>query len=348
MSGRPRKVWPLVCVCALAALVVCGMAYAHAVVDADRARNLGTEEPPHASSVHAALYAARATPPPVVYDDCAAPRIYAQEPSLPWRLYDAFVSTGDGCAVATFVAQYERGCEEMAGVLEAAAGGNATAWLETARAPPGGCRVCATHAFDATQRPKFDEARERAFEGAGGATPDLRCAFEDGSIVAATGHGDFHRYRSTLVFECAVPKSLRDGACEAPEKRTALRVAVDAGGGRAHAAVPVCAFASPKTRVDVAAVAWTAGTPYVDRSRLVKAPPDLRPWLAAHWAFGVRFFLVFESGAAWERPEQSPLWPALAPLVDAGSARLLPRHSGAERGLVPPSRRTLAGTVELS
>ena len=74
---------------------------------------------------------------------CDVPRLYRQSPSLPWRLYDAFVSTGDGCRVATFVAQYERGCEEMTAVLEAAAQPlNASAWLETARAPEGACRVC--------------------------------------------------------------------------------------------------------------------------------------------------------------------------------------------------------------
>ena len=41
-----------------------------------------------------------------------------------------------------FSRRYERGCDEMTAVLETAAGGNASAWLEQAVAPPGGCRVC--------------------------------------------------------------------------------------------------------------------------------------------------------------------------------------------------------------
>ena len=49
----------------------------------------------------------------------------------------------------------------------------------------------------------------------------------------------------------------------------------------------------------------------------------------AHWAFGVRYFLVFDSGAAWTEPERSALWPAMAPFVAAGRGALLPWPSRA-------------------
>ncbi len=44
-------------------------------------------------------------------DECRGPRAFAQSPELPWRLHDAFTTD---CEVATFVAQYERGCAERA------------------------------------------------------------------------------------------------------------------------------------------------------------------------------------------------------------------------------------------
>ena len=122
-----------------------------------------------------------------------------------------------------------------------------------------------------------------------------------------------------------MPARLRRRACRAPERETGLRVAVDAGRGRTHAAVPVCAFRAPAATPDVAAVAWTAGAAgYVDRAKTRKAMADLEPWLAAHWAFGVRFFLIFESGATWADAKDSALWPAVEPLARAGRARLLP------------------------
>ena len=268
---------------------------------------------------------------------CRGPRSYAQTASLPWRLYDAFTTTADGCATATFVAQYERGCEEMAAVLEAAAAPlNASAWLATARAPEGECRVCYVNRFDTDERPKFDAEKKRAFERNGGATTDLACVFDDGSEVPATGHGDFHAFRSTLVFECAIPEPLRARACGADALRhrdTGVHVALRAG-GRAHdGRVPVCAFdARARERGGVGAVAWTSGDAYVDRSGLVKgaaSDAQLRAWLAAHWAFGVRYFLVFDSGAEWTEPERSALWPAMAPFVAAGRGALLPWPSRA-------------------
>ena len=43
----------------------------------------------------------------------------------------------------------------------------------------------------------------------------------------------------------------------------------------------------------------------------------------------MRYFLVFDSGAAWTEPERSALWPAMAPFVAAGRGALLPWPSRA-------------------
>ena len=291
--------------CALAAVLVATLLHAQRAVErVERVYGAAGPGPRRPSAPLAVpVQPRRPSAPPAVpvhaahtpRDDrspCRGPRSYAQTASLPWRLYDAFASTADGCATATFVAQYERGCEEMAAVLEAAAAPlNASAWLATARAPEGECRVCYVNRFDTEERPKFDAERKRAFERNGGATTDLACVFDDGSEVAATGHGDFHGFRSTLVFECAVPEPLRARACGADALRhrdTGVHVALRAG-GRAHdGRVPVCAFdARARERGGVGAVAWTSGDAYVDRSGLVKgaaSDAQLRAWLAAHWA----------------------------------------------------------------
>jgi len=39
---------------------------------------------------------------------------------------------------------------------------------------------------------------------------------------------------------------------------------------------------------------------------------------------GVRYFLIFESGATWADPHHSKLWPAIKPFVEANAASLIP------------------------
>ena len=245
-------------------------------------------------------------------DECRGPRAFAQSPELPWRLHDAFTTD---CVQATFVAQYERGCAEMTSLVESVApNGDVQAWLETAVAEPGGCKVCKVHAFDVNEAPKVEREKKRVFEALGGATRNLRCTFADGSSVQASSDDAFHAKKSTLVFRCPIPKHL---GCS-PE----VSIADD---GRNHEAVRVCH--TPKLpKVDVALVAWTSASPYTDRAGVVFDSTDrvLKRWLAWHYSVGVRYFLIFESNAKWADPRQSKLWPAMKPFVEANAASLVP------------------------
>ena len=76
-------------------------------------------------------------------------------------------------------------------------------------------------------------------------------------------------------------------------------------------------------------VAWTSASPYTDRTGMVFDNTDrvLKRWLAWHWVLGVRYFLVFESGATWDDdPHHSKMWPAIKPFVE--SERRLVRSRG--------------------
>jgi hypothetical protein len=252
-------------------------------------------------------------------DACRGPRAFPQEEGMPWRLYDAFTTD---CRIATFVAQYERGCEEMAAIMERAAGGDIQAWLDTAKAKRNECKVCAVHAFEKHEAPKVEAEKKRVFDLLGGPTKDLVCTFPDATGVQASSHRSFHAKKSTLVFHCPIPPHVR---CEN------LEVALS-DTGRTHDAVRVCPVTAPK--VDVAAVAWTSSKPYTDRAGQTFANDSrvLRRWLAWHWSQGVRYFLIYESGATWAEPRSSELWPAVGPFVKRGAASLVPWATDACRG----------------
>ena len=133
------------------------------------------------------------------------PRAFPQSPQLPWRLHDAFTTD---CEVATFVAQYERGCAEMTSFCQ-------RAWCRmvisrrgsTRPALDGGCKVCAVHAFDANEAPKVEREKKRVFEALGGPTKHMRCTFADGTAVKASSDDAFHAKKSTLVFRCSPIKA---------------------------------------------------------------------------------------------------------------------------------------------
>ena len=94
-------------------------------------------------------------------DECRGPRAFPQSPQLPWRLHDAFTTD---CQVATFVAQYERGCAEMTALVASVVpNGDIQAWLDTAKAVDGGCKVCAVHDFDEREAPKVEKEKKRVF-----------------------------------------------------------------------------------------------------------------------------------------------------------------------------------------
>ena len=253
-------------------------------------------------------------------DECRGPRAFPQSPQLPWRLHDAFTTD---CEVATFVAQYERGCAEMTALVASVVpNGDIQTWLDTAKAVDGGCKVCAVHDFDANEAPKVEKEKKRVFEALGGATKHLRCTFADGTVVKASSDDAFHAKKSTLVFRCSIPKHL---GCS-PE------VSIE-DDGRRHDKVRVCH--TPKIpKVDVALVAWTSASPYTDRTGMVFDNTDrvLKRWLAWHWAVGVRYFLIFESGATWTNPHHSKLWPAIKPFVEANAALLVPWGTDACKG----------------
>ena len=156
--------------------------------------------------------------------------------------------------------------------------------------------------------------RRRSVFALGGPTKHIRCTFQDGMAVQASSDDAFHAKKSTLVFRCQIPKHL---GCS-PE------VSIE-DNGRKHEAVRVCH--TPKIpKVDVALVAWTSASPYTDRTGMVFDNTDrvLKRWLAWHWSVGVRYFLIFESGATWNDPKQSKLWPAIKPFVEANAALLVP------------------------
>ena len=253
-------------------------------------------------------------------DECRGPRAFPQSPQLPWRLHDAFTTD---CEVATFVAQYERGCAEMTALVASVVpNGDIQSWLDTAKAVDGGCKVCAVHAFDEREAPKVEREKKRVFEALGGPTKHLRCTFADGTVVKASSDDAFHAKKSTLVFRCQIPKHLGCSPIIHIEDN-----------GRKHEAVRVCH--TPKIpKVDVAAVAWTSASPYTDRAGMVFDNTDrvLRRWLAWHWSVGVRYFLIFESGSTWTNPHHSKLWPAIKPFVEANAASLVPWGTDACKG----------------
>ncbi|KAJ8599605.1 hypothetical protein CTAYLR_004671 [Chrysophaeum taylorii] len=244
---------------------------------------------------------------------------------MPWRLYDAFVLPQEGCRLATFVAQYEGGCEEMEGVLSDAArdagAPNATAWFGEAVAGRDECAVCVLGSWEKRNAPVFEAARKRRLEARGGPTRKLECVFDDGTVVASRPTREtFHRRASTLVFECVVPPHLRDAACS---DTLGVRI-VD--GRRAHPRVPLCGFFGIRAST-MAACAWTSANEYLDRDGVRRQPTSvrgLREWLAAHLAFGVEAFVVFDDDARWTDPRRSKLWPAVEPLAAVGRAALVP------------------------
>lgn len=243
--------------------------------------------------------------------------------SMPWRVYDGFASRHDGCSTATFVAQYEGGCDDMVSVLEKTARragfANASAWLGGAAAGPDECAVCVLGEWEKENFKLFEDERKRTVLESGGPTESITCVFEDGTRVQARVDPGFHRHRSTLVWECDVPLRLRNSACQ-----DKLWVGFETG-PRSHPFVRLCTFAPPN--VELAACTWTSARPYVDRdgkSKSATTPAALEEWFAAHLAFGVEFFVVFDDDARWDLPTQSALWPAIEPLVRRGKASLLP------------------------
>lgn len=243
---------------------------------------------------------------------CDRPQTFEQS-SMPWRLYDAFVSKG----VATFIAQYEGGCAEMEAVLERlgreAGFANASEWLNSARPnKPGGCESCAMSAFEKTNMPRFAEARRAMVP-----TKRLVCIFGSRRVQARQIDETFHRAMSTLVFECDLPHG-DEARVDAIEEEAGLQ--------RRHGRVELCDVTSSKARVDVAACAWTSADKFFadrDGNRKKQSIDGVTEWLAAHLAFGVGYFMIFDDDARWRDPKDSALWPAVGPLVAAGKASLV-------------------------
>lgn len=304
------------------AIAFAGAAVSLVVMECVRLRLMGV--PAEASRPRIAVGSSKSS----ADSQCHRPHAFPQSASMPWRLYDAFVSRQDGCAVATFIAQYERGCEEMEKVLEGvghdAGFDNVSAWFGAAKAKQGDCATCVLSDWEYKYKPAFSAARRRSVQEAGGPTTQLVCVFDDGTRVSAKRIDHrFHKGGSTLVWECDVPEQSRWLACQ-----NAFGVSAIEDGNRSHSSVRLCVFDSNITnRVDVAACTWTSATSYLDRDGNRKRATSvvaLRDWLAAHVAFGVDYFLIFDDNTDWADPSESALWPAVGPLVEHGRAKLLP------------------------
>ncbi|KAJ1457846.1 hypothetical protein M885DRAFT_514337 [Pelagophyceae sp. CCMP2097] len=278
---------------------------------------------------------------------------YASVPGVPWRLFDAWVDQADGCALARFVAQYERDCSDMqkimSNVAKNAGFANSTAWLEAARAPEKGCHVCRANKWEKLHQPVFKAARRAAFAASGGITKAVWCTFSAGGVSkrvpARPIDDEFGKGASTLVFECDVPYKFRAAACAAPRGRTGLVAGLEVANGaqtvKAHARVPLCAFDAPNAtamgngagetaapKVALGACTWTSAATYVDRKgaafRGDGQVRKLKEWLAAHYSASVRYFLIFEDAATWTDQTESTLWPAVKPFAEQNLARIVP------------------------
>ncbi|KAJ8601236.1 hypothetical protein CTAYLR_003240, partial [Chrysophaeum taylorii] len=256
---------------------------------------------------------------------------------LPFVVYQAFCAERDGCGVVTIVAQVEGACDQRRAVFERAQIDAWHQWRREFEALTPECPVCIASKTASKIKRSFAKAQREVLEERGGASIDRSyfCGFLMSGALIVTRSSVVTKkvfsLGSSIVFECPAPLGVRRGLAEGS-------VAVTIGPTRASLEKghpPMDVVVQRNVSATVAACAWVKGGTYDDRAGNGQALPAARvaEWLAYHFALGVDHFAIFDNSAgvyraALDREEDwgfdSPLHPALAPLVAAGRATHVP------------------------
>ena len=252
--------------------------------------------------------------PPVGRRSEATPILASAKHKLPFAIYSISCAEAQDCATTTIVGQLEGACDARARTLERASLREWAQWRRDfeKKHRRSGCKVCVASEWKTKVRRAVAQALNEEYASrspSGGylakdrASLDLYCAYSSpGGVetVVKSSTKDlatFLRRRSTIVFECPVPPSLRRAALN---DLLDVRIAPHKNLEGAHPALPLLvqrAVRWPDNGPKIGACAWVKGGAYHDRDGNVLGLPAARvaEWLAHLRVLGVGHVLVTDN-----------------------------------------------------
>lgn len=280
--------------------------------------------------------------------------------SFPFVIYHVFCAERDGCARTTFIGQLEGACDARRAILERAGIDDWQRWRQDFAREMPGCNSCVASKTASRIKRSIASSKVDLEQRSGGIDRDhaYYCGFisrsQPHSLLASTRTTTVTKrvlkFRSTVIFSCYVPSSLRSAVLSGDtmvalgRSKASLQEELENGDftrrnasrSGMHPMMDIIVqqnLSSPVTRV--AACAWVKGGSYSDRMGRWQHLPAARvaEWLAHHFALGVDHFAIFDNSdsvysnaierrANWSTV--SPLWGALSPFIEAGIATLAP------------------------
>ncbi len=243
----------------------------------------------------------------------ATPILASSKHKLPFAIYSASCAEAQDCATTTIVGQLEGACDARARTLERASLREWAQWRRDfeKKHRRSGCKVCVASEWKTKVRRAVAQALNEEYASrspSGGylakdrASLDLFCAYSSSGgreTVVKSSTKDlatFLRRRSTIVFECPVPPSLRKAALD---DVLHVRIAPHKNLDGAHPSLPLLVQRSVKwTREPrIGACAWVKGGAYHDRDGNILGLPAARvaEWLAHLRVLGVGHVLITDN-----------------------------------------------------
>ena len=270
------------------------------------------ELPHHHSAPRAHLAPPPALPKPTQRRE-ATPILASSKHKLPLAIYSISCAEAQDCATTTIVGQLEGACDARERTLERAALREWATWRRDLEKKHrrSGCKVCIASEWKTKVRRAVAQALNEEYASrspSGGylakdrASLDLFCAYSSGgeeTVVKSSTRdlATFLRRRSTIVFECPVPPSLRRAALD---DELDVRIAPHKNLDGAHPHLPLLvqrAVKWPDNGPKIGACAWVKGGAYKDRDGNILGLPAARvaEWLAHLRVLGVGHVLVTDN-----------------------------------------------------
>ena len=252
--------------------------------------------------------------PPVGRRREATPILASSKHKLPFAIYSISCAETQNCATATIVGQLEGACDARERTLERASLNDWAEWRADfeKKHRRSGCKVCVASEWKTKVRRAVAQALNEEYASrspSGGylakdrVSLDLYCAYsssggEETVVKSSTKDlATFLRRRSTLVFECPVPPSLRRAALD---DLLDVRIAPHKDLKGAYPKLPLLVQRSvkwPEHGPKIGACAWVKGGAYHDRDGNLLGLPAARvaEWLAHLRVLGVGHVLITDN-----------------------------------------------------
>ena len=277
-------------------------------------RSFHVELPHHHSAAPPAHLAPPPAPPKPARRREATPILASAKHKLPFAIYSVSCAEAQDCATTTIVGQLEGACDARERTLERASLREWAQWRRDfeKKHRRSGCKVCVASEWKTKVRRAVAQALNEEYASrspSGGylakdrASLDLFCAYsssggEETVVKSSTKDlATFLRRRSTIVFECPVPKELRRAALD---DLLDVRIAPHKNLLGAHPSLPLLvqrAVKWPDNGPKIGACAWVKGGAYHDRDGNVLGLPAARvaEWLAHLRVLGVGHVLITDN-----------------------------------------------------